>query len=296
MEQSEGLIIKGVGGFYMVETAEAVYECKARGIFRKEKICPLPGDHVLMEPDGFGKGWIIEILPRKNMLLRPRVANLDKLFVVSSVAEPLPNTLVMDKTIAIAEKKDIQPVIVVTKTDLDTPDPLCEIYEKAGFCVICFSITDRRGIEKVKQELIGCVSAFTGNSGVGKSTLLNALGEGLSLPTGDISKKLGRGRHTTRHVELYKLQEGGYVADTPGFSSVDIERSEVILKDELEYCFREFAAYRGTCRFTGCSHTSEKGCGIIQAVKDGKISTQRHGNYVEMYNEVKNIREWEISN
>lgn len=290
----EGKIIKGIGGFYYVEAAGTLYECKARGNFRKMNISPLTGDNVLISVNENSENRIEEILERKNSLIRPPVANIDRLFIVSSLVDPIVNTYNIDKLIAIAEYKNIEPIIVFTKIDLESNfSNLCKIYINAGFKTIVCNNLNGDGAQEVKELLKGKTSAFTGNTGVGKSSLLNAIDKNLALQTGETSKKLGRGRHTTRHCELFKVN-GGYVADTPGFSSIDFEKCETILKDELFDCFREFRTFFGLCKFSTCSHTNEKGCAICQAVKDGMISESRHNSYVQMYNEVKNIKEWEI--
>lgn len=291
----EGRLIKGIGGFYYVETADTVYECKARGIFRKKGITPLVGDYVTISVNENSENTIDEIKERKNDMVRPPLANLDQLFIVSSVVDPAINCFVIDRIIAIAEFKNIEPIIVITKTDLDSSyKEYADIYSKAGFKVITGSINDNSAYEEIKSLLCGKISAFTGNSGVGKSTLLNLIDSSLSIETGVTSKKLGRGKHTTRHCELYKVA-GGYVADTPGFSSVDFERCERILKDDLPYCFREFEPYLQNCKFsTNCSHINDKGCAILEAVNDGAISSQRHNSYIQLYKEVKDIKEWEM--
>lgn len=290
---SLGKIIKGIGGFYYVESADIVYECKARGSFRNQKVTPLVGDNVEFSVNENAENTIDAICPRKNELVRPPLANLDTLFIVSSVTDPKINTLIIDKLTAIAEHKNIEPVIVITKTDLDPSyTKYKEIYEKSGFTVIACNNITGEGCDTVKSMLNGKISAFTGNTGVGKSSILNALFPHLELPTGETSKKLGRGRHTTRHCELFKV-EGGYIADTPGFSSLDFERCEKILKDDLPYCFRDFRDYLGECKFNSCSHINDKGCAVVQAVKNGIICDSRHNSYISMYNDVKDIKEWE---
>ncbi len=291
MERINGLIIKAISGFYYVEAADCVYECKARGVFRKKGISPAVGDRAMITPCGDGTAQVEEILPRKNYLVRPPLANLDRLFIVSSAAQPSPNTLIIDKICAVAVSKGIEPVPVFTKTDLTSASELTEIYRRSGFNAFEYSTQDQSSREELLSMLSGKISAFTGNTGVGKSTLLNSLIPGLDIQTGDISKKLGRGRHTTRHSELYKVG-GGYVADTPGFSTVDIERYEIIRKDDLAECFPDFEQFRYNCQFTGCSHVCEKGCAVIEAVNEGKICPSRHKSYISMYNEVKDIPDW----
>ncbi len=291
-----GLIRKGIGGFYYVETEQGVLTCKARGKFRKERVSPYAGDKVRVSLEGEGTGTLEEIFPRKNFLVRPPLANLDQLFVISSVREPFPDALVIDKTIAAAELCGIQPVVVFTKTDLDSGGDLKKVYDLAGIpCVVVSSVTGQ-GVEEVRGLLRGKVSAFTGNSGVGKSSLLNALFPEFQLKTGEISQKLGRGRHTTREVELYKLKDGGYVADTPGFSTFDVERYRLTDKEQLAQVFREFAPYLGECQFASCSHTCEKGCAVLWAVKEGKIAKSRHESYVTMYQEIKDVKFWQQKN
>lgn len=288
----QGKIIKGIGGFYYVETADGVFECKARGSFRKQKITPMVGDDVEISVRQQGENTIDTINERKNFLLRPPLANLDRLFIVSSIVEPSVSVYNIDKLTAIAQRKGIESIIVFTKTDLNSDyEKYADIYRKAGFkTILCGK--DKSGADKIRDLLEGKISAFTGNTGVGKSTLLNLIEPSLNLLTGETSKKLGRGRHTTRHCELFKVA-GGYVADTPGFSAIDFEKSERILKDDLPYCFKDFLEYLGQCRFNSCSHVADKGCAVCQAVEEGKISESRHNSYIQMYNEVKDIKEWE---
>lgn len=293
-EIRNGRIIKGIGGFYYVETEEQLYSCKARGVFRKKGITPLAGDLVEIRLGEDGTGYVEEILPRKNFLTRPPVANIDQLIVVTSVCDPSPNTLLIDEAIAAAEDKEIEPVVVVSKTDLESGEWLRDIYEKAGIPFFAVSSVTDEGIEAVKSLLKGKVTAFTGNSGVGKSSLLNCIDPRLALETGEISQKLGRGRHTTRKVELLKLGDDTYVADTPGFSSISLEQCDLVRKENLQFCFREFEPYRNQCKFPSCSHTCEKGCAVLQAVQEGEIHLSRHTSYVAMYNEVKDLKEWEM--
>lgn len=290
----KGRITKGVGGLYTVHDGENFYDCKARGVFRKDGITPLVGDVVNFESDSVNQYVITQIAERKNKLVRPAVANIDTLFIVVSSIDPLPNTFIIDKTIAIAEFKNIEPVLIITKTDLADFSEIIDVYSSSGIKIIVTNIDNEDGISEIIECMVGKACSFTGNSGVGKSTLLNKIFPDLNLATGETSAKLGRGRHTTRHIEMF-FRNGGYVADTPGFSAVDIEQYDVILKDELQYCFREFEEYIGNCKFTGCSHISEKGCAVIEAVNNGKITQSRHGNYVKLYDEVKNIKEWELS-
>lgn len=292
-----GRIIKSLGGFYYVADNEQkgnIIECRARGAFRQQNVKPCVGDWAQVELTPQGKGYVVEIEERKNSLVRPPLANLDQLVLVVSIADPAPNAFVLDKLIAIAEYQEIEPIIVITKCDLADPEEFAQIYRKAGFTVLETKSLQHEGIESVMEILKDKTSAFCGNSGAGKSTLLNAIDPRLSLDTGDISQKLGRGRHTTRHVELYELPSGGFVADTPGFSAVDLEKFQIILKDELAGCFREMRQYEGKCRFRGCSHTKEAGCAVLEAVKNGEISQSRHQSYLNLYELAKNIKEWEI--
>lgn len=291
-ERLDGLILQGVGGFYHVEAADAVYICRARGLFRKDKRVPVAGDRVGIAVDGDGTGVIEVLRERRNMLVRPPVANLDLLAVVASVTDPSPNTLVMDKMIALAEINGIEPVIVITKTDLKAPDALEEIYRRAGFAVFVVSAQAPESIEPLRKALSGKLSAFTGNSGVGKSSLLNRLDPRLSRETGETSKN-SRAPHTTRTTVLYRQPGGGYIADTPGFSSIEFERTQMIRKEALSGCFREFDAYFGKCRYGSCTHMGEDGCAVGQAVREGRIPPSRLESYQAIYRKVKDWKEWE---
>ena len=295
MKCIDGIILKGIGGFYYVEAANTIYECKARGIFRKRNNSLLAGDNVRISIPSEGFPAIEEIYPRRNSLKRPPLANIDTLVIVCSTVDPTPNTIVIDKMTAAAVDNDIEPVIVISKSDLKSGTELADIYRKSGFRVFEYSSNDINSALEIRPIFKDKITAFAGNSGVGKSTLLNTLYPQLSVDTGEISEKLGRGRHTTRTVELYKL-DGGYIADTPGFSTVDIERFNMIEKDNIQYCFPEFKDYLTKCKFTSCSHTCEKGCCIIDAVNKGEIPESRHKSYVAMYNEVKDIKKWQLKN
>ena len=289
--EKQGLIIKGIGGFYYVETADGVYECKAKGKFRKEKITPLTGDKVIITVRDGKENTIDEILERKNKLRRPPVANIDKLIIVVSTAKPFPNTLVIDKMTVLAEKNNIEPVIVITKTDLDDYEQIYNIYKSAGYRVYLHSMNDGQNIDGIKNELNGYICAFTGNSGVGKSTLINALSGELNLETGEISDKLGRGRHTTRQAEIFHIGNG-LVIDTAGFSSVDFMADGVIFSDELQDYFPEFNDYISQCKFTGCAHLGDKGCKICEMVAEGVISQSRYESYKTFYEVQKNLKKW----
>lgn len=290
----DGIIIKGIGGFYYVEAADGIiYECKARGVFRKEKITPLAGDKVEISVDENNKNSIDKIYERRNMFKRPPIANVDKLVIVSSVCDPRPNLLIIDRLTAVAVYKNVEPIIVFTKNDLQSADEYIEIYKNAGFKTFAVSNETGEGIGEVKEVIENGVCVFTGNSGVGKSSLINRMYPDFALETGEISKKLGRGRHTTRHVELLKINNG-YIADTPGFSSLDFETNDLIKKDELAFCFPDFSDYIDSCKFSTCAHVNDKGCRLIEAVNSGDVMRSRHESYVTMYNEVKDIKDWQL--
>lgn len=272
------IILKGIGGFYYVKTADGVLEAKPKGIFRKQGISPVAGDIVSLEQSG-GDYVISEIHARKNLFSRPPIANVDVMFLVVSVCDPEPNLLVIDTMTAIAEKKRAETVIVVTKTDLQKADEFIETYREAGFTVL---ESRRLGLKrKIKRIAKNKLSMFVGNSGVGKSTLINKICPKLTLATDETSKKLGRGKHTTRAVELYEFA-GGYIADTPGFSALDITGREKLETEELADLFIDFKPYLGRCRFADCAHTVETGCAVLEAVAAGKIPKSRHSNYVEL--------------
>lgn len=285
-----GIIMHAISGFYYVEAAGFVYECKAKGAFRKEKKTPLVGDRVTIETDG-DTGFITDIEERKNFLTRPPIANIDTLFIVVSADRPKPNAYVIDKLTAFAVYHGIRPVLVFSKTDLADISDLAALYKNAGFPVLCCSAVTGEGMEALEKTMENGISAFTGNSGVGKSSILNYLMPGLSLETNEISDKLGRGRHTTRSVQLYRCR-GGLIADTPGFSSLDFEENgEPIPKEGLAECFPEFRPFMEKCRFyPSCSHTVDKGCAVTQAVASGEIAEQRHRSYCRMYEELRNMK------
>lgn len=280
--------MKGIGGFYYVETASGLYECKAKGRFRKEKLTPLAGDLVTITVREEQENTIDEILLRRNALKRPPVANIDRLFLVISAVKPLPRTLVIDKLTCIAEKNGIEPVLIFSKTDLAPIDDLLDIYRSTGYTMLF-----NTQLDEIRAQIAGRVCAFTGNSGVGKTTLINRLDPSLSLETNEISEKLGRGKHTTRQAELFHIADG-FVIDTAGFSSLDLLQNEVILKEDLADCFPEFRPYLGACRFSTCAHIGEKGCKICEMVENGTISDSRHKSYCALYEDAKNIRHWEL--
>ncbi|MDE5564013.1 MAG: ribosome small subunit-dependent GTPase A [Oscillospiraceae bacterium] len=289
-EAAYSLIIKSVRGLYTVVSPDGMSgEYPARGILRKRGQEPYVGDHVRIED-----GAVAEVLPRKNEIIRPPLANLDQLCFVVSTCEPSPNLRLLDKFIAVSAYKDIRPLLLLTKIDLASAASVYKLYSSIGIPILSVDYKRPETLEAVREAFRGKVSALTGNSGAGKSTLLNALDSALAIPTGAISQKLGRGRHTTRHAQLYPLQGGGYIADTPGFSTFDTMRYAVIRKQELADCFVEFASYQGDCRFQDCSHTCEKGCAVLEAVRNGDIPVSRHDSYCEMYEEAKQIKEWEL--
>lgn len=292
-QNTSGTVIRLTGGFYYVDCDGEVLECKARGVFRNRGESPVVGDRVSVSVKTDGYHSIDEILPRSNFLVRPPLANLDALVIVVSTVEPLPNTIVIDKLTAAALSLGTKPVLVFSKTDIKDCEELLETYTKSGFVTFAYSDGDEQSVQHIRQALSGKLVAFIGNSGVGKSTLINNLYPDLKLKTGEISQKLGRGRHTTRTVELFKT-DSGYIADTPGFSTVDLERYQLVVKEELMYCFPEFEEYFGQCRFNSCMHICEKDCAVIEAVKEGLIPESRHRSYVEMYNEIKDIKPWQL--
>ena len=286
-----GYIVKGIGGFYYVKTPDGIVECKPRGIFRKQKITPVAGDEVTLETEN-GAAVIAQIAPRKNVFVRPPVANLDVLFLVTSTTQPTPSTLVLDKLSAIAVDKGVQPVVVCTKSDLAEADFLANAYAKSTLPFIRIDYESGAGLDEVKQWINSRLCAFCGNSGVGKSTLLNALLPDAARETSAISQKLGRGRHTTREVTIFEAY-GGRIADTPGFASLEANRAGFIPKENLEHTFPEFGPYLGQCQFTGCSHRSEKGCAVREALAEGKLSQTRYDSYCAMYDEVKDVKDWQ---
>ncbi len=289
---SRGRIRKALSGFYYVDMDGRTVTCRARGKFRQEGRSPLVGDWVEVKETGEGEGMVWEIEPRRNAFDRPAAANVDQLVVVASQAVPVTDPFLIDRVSAIAALKDCGVVVCVNKCDLAPGDELAEIYRSAGFPAVCTSAETGEGVGELTELLRGKLSVFTGNSGVGKSSLLNAIQPGFSLQVAEISQRLGRGKHTTRHVELYRLDCGGEVIDTPGFGSFDAQDLNLELKERLPESFLEFRPYLDQCRFVGCSHTKEKGCAVLRAVKAGEIPRSRHDSYVRLYNELKELRAW----
>ncbi len=288
----KGILIKAISGFYYVSHNDNVYECKARGNFRKAGVSPVVGDMVVFSLTDETHGIVESIEKRKNLFNRPLVANIDKLFIVSAYTTPAPDTLMIDRLTALAVYNNIEPIIVFNKADMGSFDEFYNIYTAAGFKTYVVSARDSIGIDDLKAEMSGSVCAFSGNSGVGKSSILNALFPELQLKTGEVSDKLGRGRHTTRHTELFFVGDGAYVVDTPGFSTVDTNEDLYNFKLSLAASFPDFGEYVNDCKFTSCSHTTEKGCAIIGAVKEGKIQKSRHDSYIALWSELKDVTAW----
>ena len=290
---AEGRIQKALSGFYYVDIGTEVLQCRARGKFRKEGVSPLVGDLVEVRELGGGEGFVEKILPRKNAFTRPAVANIDQLVVIASGAIPKTDPFLIDRVAAIAALKDCEVIVLLNKCDLDSADELYSIYTAAGFPTLRVSAETGEGLEELKPLITGKFSAFTGNSGVGKSSILNALDPEFHIQVGEVSDALGRGRHTTRHVELFRLSCGAEIVDSPGFSSFETEELNIELKHRLPETFREFAPYREDCRFVGCSHTKEKGCAVLEALKAGHIQKSRHASYLRLFDELKPLKDWQ---
>ncbi len=287
----QGIVVKAISGFYYVKAGNAVYECKARGNLRKAGVSPLVGDRAEITVSDSSHGVLESIADRKNALKRPAVANIDKLIIVSSFSTPAPDTLMIDRLTAVAVYESISPVIVFNKCDQGDFSVLHGIYSRAGFPTYTVSAATGEGVSELKREFAGCISAFAGNSGVGKSSIINALFGNLRLETGAVSEKLGRGKHTTRHTELFSVADGGFVVDTPGFSSIEPEQN-YDFKERLSECFPDISAFSDGCLFTGCSHTCEKGCAVIRAKSEGKIEPTRFQSYCSLYEEFKSLKPW----
>ena len=291
-ERRTGRIVRSLSGFYDVQTPAGVVTCRGRGSLRRGGESPLTGDMVEITVEG-GKGMVERILPRKNAFVRPAVANVDALVVFAANVNPVTEPFLIDRVAAIAGDQGVEVYICINKCDLDPAVDLERIYTRAGFPVIRASAQTGEGVTQLRSLLSGKLTAFTGNTGVGKSSMLNALCPGLELATGQVSQKLGRGRHTTRHVELFALDDNTYVADTPGFASFDTEQMEIILKENLQYAFRDFAPYLGECQFHDCSHRAEPGCAVRRAVEAGEIESSRYQSYLQLYDQYSRIKIWE---
>ena len=285
--------MRSLSGFYDVQTPEGMVTCRARGILRKEGNSPLTGDMVEITVES-GKGMVERILPRRNWFIRPAVANVDALVVFAANANPITEPFLIDRVAAIAGDREVKVYLCINKCDLDPAVNLERIYRNAGFSVIMTSAETGEGVEELWSLIRGKLTAFTGNSGVGKSSILNRLCPELALPTGEVSEKLGRGRHTTRHVELYRLEEDTYVADTPGFSSFDTDQMDVILKENLQYAFPDFGPYIGKCQFHDCSHRKEPGCAVTAALAAEEIEPTRYDSYLRLYEKSSQVKLWEM--
>lgn len=288
-----GRIMKALSGFFYVLYEGKTVECRARGKLRQEENTPLVGDYVRFSETA-GKGMVEEILPRNNFFIRPAVANIDLLVIFASAVIPVTDPFLIDRVAAIAGNQSVPALICINKSDLNEGDTLHRIYRNAGFDVLTTSAVTGEGIDLLREKIKGKLVAFTGNSGVGKSSVLNALSSELSLQTGEVSQKLGRGKHTTRHVELYHLSDDTLVADTPGFSSFDTERMDLVVKENLQYAFSDFAPYLGECQFHDCAHLKEPGCAIHAALSEGKIEPSRYESYVRLYEKARGTKPWEL--
>ena len=288
-----GRIVRSISGFYDVQTPEKLISCRARGILRKNGESPLTGDLVEITVEK-GKGMVEKILPRRNSFVRPAVANMDALVVFAANVNPVTEPFLIDRVAAIAGDQEVQVILCVNKCDLDPALDLVRIYRNAGFPVICTSAETGEGVEELRELIRGKLTAFTGNSGVGKSSILNRLSPELKLATGEVSEKLGRGRHTTRHVELFDLGEDTYVVDTPGFSSFDTDQMDVILKENLQYAFPDFGPHVGRCQFHDCTHRREPGCAVTAALAEGEIEPTRYDSYLKLYEKASQIKLWEL--
>ena len=290
---SRGRIEKALSGFYYVNTGSEVLQCRARGKFRRDGMSPLVGDWVEVRELGGGEGFVEAVEERKNVFSRPSAANIDQLVIIAAGVIPVTDPYLIDRISAIAALKGCRVLVVINKCDLDRADELYDIYQRSAIPVLRVSAQTGEGLDELRSAIAGKLNAFTGNSGVGKSSILNSLDPAFSLPVGEVSKALGRGRHTTRHVEMFSLGNDTYVIDTPGFSSFDTEELNLELKQRLPETFPEFEPYVDECRFVGCRHVKEKGCAVLQAVKDGKIPRVRHASYVRLFEELKDVNEWD---
>ena len=290
----EGLIVRSIGGLYTVACGEELVDCRARGKFRLDEIKPMVGDRVRIQRPEVGEAVIRELCERKNSLIRPAVANIGTLVVIASEAPPVTQPFLIDRVSAIAGHKGIDMIVCVNKCDQKRGDSLIDIYTKAGFRVIPMSAKTGEGIDELRAAMTEGIFVLTGNSGVGKSSILNQIDPAWSVTVGALSERIGRGRQTTRHVELFKLPTGAYIADTPGFQSFDVERMDLVLKDDLAHAFREFADYIPACRYADCRHIKEQGCAVLEAVREGKIPESRYESYRMLYESMKDFHEWEL--
>lgn len=287
-----GIVFKAISGFYYIEAHGETIECTARGRFRHDNVSPLVGDSVEYTVTQEGKGVISGLLPRRNCFVRPPIANLDQMVIIASACVPVTDPYLVDRMTVIARANNCDCIICLNKSDVTHADELYDIYSRTGYRTIHTSAKTGEGIEQLREELNGRVSAFTGNSGVGKSSILNALDKDAGIPVGDVSQKLGRGRHTTRHVELFSIGDA-VIADTPGFSAFDTEKMPLVKKEDVASMFLEFEPHLGGCRFTNCAHVKEIGCSILDALAEGKISKSRHDSYVRLYDLAKKHHDWE---
>lgn len=290
---ADGVIVKALSGFYYVNTGSELVECKARGKFRLDGTSPLVGDRVSLSVDANGKGRIEQVEERSNWFIRPAVANIDALVFIAANTNPITDPFLVDRVSVIAAEAGCELIICVNKTDVDPGDELYDIFTKAGFKVVRTSAETGLGMDELLEAISGKICAFTGNSGVGKSSILNRLLPGVHIETGEVSEKLGRGKHTTRHVQLYELGKGTYVADTPGFASFEIEMMKVISKEQLQYDFIDFAPYIGKCRFNDCAHLKEPGCAVTEALEQGHIVPSRYKSYQRLYELSAQHKPWE---
>ena len=290
---SRGRIEKALSGFYYVNTGAETLQCRARGKFRREGVSPLVGDRVEVRELGGGEGFVEAIEERRNVFSRPAAANIDQLVILASAAIPVTEPYLIDRIVSIAALKGCDVLLCLNKCDLDPAEELYAIYAHSAIPVLRVSAKTGEGMEQLRCHIRGKLSAFTGNSGVGKSSILNCLCPDLSLQVGEVSQALGRGRHTTRHVEMFPVEEDTWVIDTPGFSSFDTEELNLELQAHLPETFPEFLPYLGQCRFVGCKHIKEKGCAVLEAVRRGDIPASRHRSYVRLWEEVKDLRPWD---